>query len=761
VLASILGIQFIVLIIVTIIINGELDGRIKEQSQSILEERVQSAALRVHNTLSRADRIAELVVEMTVSGQYTSVRVDRWERDLFRILLASPNVAGIQLVLSDGTEIHAKRIIGTLEYLTYVRSADEAKHPIVYRDSTFTPRRREMSSESQTDARTQEWFKLALDNLNQTWTTVEKKGANEQQGLITSKGFRLNDDHSGAVAVHFNVSTLSTSFLDSLQEPGQALLIMDRSGHVVAYSDGNIFLEDTSLGAIAEYGDTIPAQVFPVDLRTQDQVLSSTESLGPANYGANHLTILMPLGHNNLSWLIGMHTLETSLTGNLWASRDLVPILMFLAFLCTFLLAIPIAKWIIRPILDFPLQTDTAIAAADGGERLFPLPYREFSATRDTLSQEFTQRRMFQIAYERTFDFSSRGMARIDPCSYRFLHANARLCQLTAMSAEQLITRDLWSIVDKSHHQALEGLGQSIISDREFTLDVRLDSSIRSETWLKITALMIRNHTGNPDHALLVLDDITSARTAEDRLGELKRDLYHLGRVNVMGELAEGLAHELNQPLSAIIHDMDAVRYTLKADLADFHDVETILSDIDNHAMRAGDIIRGLRNLIRKDSGRKEVFDLAELLDQTCKLMAAEARQRGVQIVDQSSHPLSLLGNRSQLAQVLVNLIRNSIEALDRESGPAACLRVGYSSSMGKVELYVEDNGPGLPKGLDVFCKFQTTRSAGLGLGLSICKSLVEENGGTIVHEAVEPHGARFVITLNQESGTVQGWNNG
>jgi hypothetical protein len=228
----------------------------------------------------------------------------------------------------------------------------------------------------------------------------------------------------------------------------------------------------------------------------------------------------------------------------------------------------------------------------------------------------------------------------------------------------------------------------------------------------------------------------------------------------MMGELAEGLAHELNQPLSAIIHDLDAVKQVLGTSVRDRGDLETIFTDIENHALRAGDIIKGLRNLIRKDRGQKESFDLRELVEQTYKLMSAEARQGDVMLALEPGVSCKVRANRSQLAQVLVNLVRNAIEALAQKDGTSRCVRLGYVKAGGKIRLVVEDNGPGLPMGSKPFRKFETTRVSGLGLGLSICKSLVEENDGTISHESVAPSGARFVIVLNEHADSTQGGTN-
>jgi signal transduction histidine kinase len=759
-LSSILGLLLVLVVIVTLTINSELDQTIEHQARDLIEERANSASLRITNELSQAARTLDMVIQFAQSEIQIDNSLQEWEREAFRVLLVSPYASGIRLTLYDGTDVIAQRLSDSKTFVTQIRKPDQISSPMIYRDAAFMPLSRVVSEEDGIDSRQKAWYQSALRSAANSWTQSGETDDDDLRALTVSKAFSRSDGQSGVAAVHVDSSSLRKAILESLRDSTEALMILDRKGNVVLYGDGSAFIDHSSFAEIAEYGDTIPAQAFSRDLQTTDKITSIVSSLGTISAGERHLTVLQPLGYSNLPWLIGMHVSEASLTADMWASRDLIPIIILLAFVATFLLAIPVARGIIRPIENFSSQSQTSIESPVNVSGAINLPYRELSATSETLSREITQRRSFQIAYQRTFDFSSRGMARMDPTTYRFSHANSPLCQLTGLTLQQLLARDLWNIVDPSHHQALEPLGASIMSDKEFTLEIKLHSADKPETWLRLTTLLIRNHLGHADHALLLLDDITLARSAEDRLDRLKRDLYHIGRVNMMGELAEGLAHELNQPLSAIIHDLDAVKQILGTGVRDREDLEAIFTDIENHALRAGDIIKGLRNLIRKDRSQKEIFDLRELVEQTYKLMSAEARQGDVILALEPGLPCMVRANRSQLAQVLVNLVRNAVEALALRDGASRCVRLGYVRAGGKVRLIVEDNGPGLPIGSKPFSKFETTRVSGLGLGLSICKSLVEENDGTISHEGVVPSGARFVIVLSEHLNPTQGGTN-
>jgi C4-dicarboxylate-specific signal transduction histidine kinase len=268
------------------------------------------------------------------------------------------------------------------------------------------------------------------------------------------------------------------------------------------------------------------------------------------------------------------------------------------------------------------------------------------------------------------------------------------------------------------------------------------------------------NRTPNePNHAIVMFEDIDAARRVSQQLEDLRRDLQHVGRVNTMGQFAAGLAHELNQPLSAIMHDIDSAQVLIARDAASTTEIADVLKDIASHAERSGEIIRALRDLIQNDRTGVKPFLLQKLLEQTVVIMEPEAKAYGAQIVLRIDKGLFAVANRSQIAQVLVNLIRNSLEASTRDPVNACVVTIKATVKDEKLDILVEDNGPGIPKHLTPFSQFASTRPGGMGLGLSICKSLVEAKDGSIWYEEMKPRGTRFIIRLpchfeeNEETG--------
>ena len=260
---------------------------------------------------------------------------------------------------------------------------------------------------------------------------------------------------------------------------------------------------------------------------------------------------------------------------------------------------------------------------------------------------------------------------------------------------------------------------------------------------------MIFNLDGKPLHYVLTMEDITQARQTEDQIAELSRELSNLSRDKTLGQMAAGLAHELNQPLTAIAQNADSALYAVDQLAGADSELRATLHEIAEQSMRAGEIIKALRGFIRRDEGIRSDFDLTDLIQQTGHLVRAEARAAGVKVSVEPGPLPPIHANRLQIAQVLVNLIRNAIEALASTSQADRQVRITARVDNGHVLLSVADNGPGVDPNIRLFTDFETTKPSGMGLGLSICQSIVQANGGRLWHERREPRGARFNFTVD------------
>jgi C4-dicarboxylate-specific signal transduction histidine kinase len=249
-----------------------------------------------------------------------------------------------------------------------------------------------------------------------------------------------------------------------------------------------------------------------------------------------------------------------------------------------------------------------------------------------------------------------------------------------------------------------------------------------------------------------------SRRRSEMEGQRLRQDLAHVGRLSTMGELTASLAHELNQPLTAILSNAQAAQRLLTSDRDDLAEIGEILSDIVKDDKRAGEVIHRLRGFLKKSNAELAALDIGELIGQMARLVSSDAIIRNVAIrLDLAPGLPPVCGDRVQLQQVILNLLMNGLDAM-RESGEGERALVLRTESGGpaSVVVAVEDSGVGVDEAdLDhVFHAFYTTKPDGLGMGLAIARSIVEAHGGHLEVRNNPGCGATFSFTLPVIKGT-------
>lgn len=252
-----------------------------------------------------------------------------------------------------------------------------------------------------------------------------------------------------------------------------------------------------------------------------------------------------------------------------------------------------------------------------------------------------------------------------------------------------------------------------------------------------------------------VADQISIAierKKAEEDTRRLRDELAHVMRIATMGELAASLAHELNQPLTAILSNAQAAQRFLLSDSPDMEEVCEALKDIIEDDQRAGEVIRGLRALLEKEERKQSLVNMNKIIEETITLLHGELLQKGSSITFYPAPGLpTLMGDRVQLQQVVMNLVMNAFEAMkDNKPGTKKITIVTAVEDPGKIKVSITDSGTGIkPENKDlIFTPFFTTKPRGMGMGLSINRSIIEAHGGSLMGINNPDRGATFSFTL-------------
>jgi PAS domain S-box-containing protein len=265
----------------------------------------------------------------------------------------------------------------------------------------------------------------------------------------------------------------------------------------------------------------------------------------------------------------------------------------------------------------------------------------------------------------------------------------------------------------------------------------------------------VLNNNGQVTEYVGTAIDVTEQKRVEqerERLRQLEADLAHINRVSMMGELTASIAHEVNQPLSGVVSNGSACLRWLAGDVPNVEEACEAARRIVRDGKRAGEVIARIRTLTRRAATPREKLDLNEIIRDVLALVGDEARKKGViirtQFVDELS-PVS--GDRVQLQQVLLNLAMNAMEAMSSVSErPRELVMATRNIDADQVQVTVKDSGPGIdPNTLDkIFDPFYTTKPHGMGMGLSICRSILQAHGGRLWAAAKDGPGTIFHFSL-------------
>jgi C4-dicarboxylate-specific signal transduction histidine kinase len=246
--------------------------------------------------------------------------------------------------------------------------------------------------------------------------------------------------------------------------------------------------------------------------------------------------------------------------------------------------------------------------------------------------------------------------------------------------------------------------------------------------------------------------DVTEAKRAQGALQAAQAELAHASRVAVLGEMSASIAHEVNQPLAAIVANGQACLRFLAREQPDLNDVRGTVEWIVKDANRAGEVIQRVRALTKKSDTHRAALNINDAVDDAIGLLQREIWTHRISLqTDLATGLPSVLVDPVQLQQVIINLIMNAIEAMHAVENRLRRLAIlSYQDDLGQVVVAVKDSGPGLiAENQDrLFHAFFSTKPGGLGMGLSICRSIIEAHGGRLSASTNVDHGATFKFAL-------------
>ncbi|RCX30217.1 PAS domain-containing protein [Thioalbus denitrificans] len=318
---------------------------------------------------------------------------------------------------------------------------------------------------------------------------------------------------------------------------------------------------------------------------------------------------------------------------------------------------------------------------------------------------------------------------------------------LDAVSSGQVVGRTVYDFLVPDYHAAYRALTRRVFAGERATLAFEVTGLGGRRRWLETHATPLRDGEGHIDALLAITRDIDQRKRAEAKLRQQQAELAHVCRLSTLSELASGLAHELSQPLCAISSYAESAAALPGAD----GEVRNLLERVVEQSGRAATIIGRLRDFVRKRAPRPAATPPQVIVDNVLHFTAAELRHHGVILHSSVTPDLPpVRADRVQIEQVLINLITNAIQALARV--PAGERRINLEAALedgATIAFQVCDNGCGIsPQHCTrLFTPFFTTRSGGLGLGLSISRTIVEDHGGRIAC-TVEDGETRFRFTL-------------
>lgn len=394
------------------------------------------------------------------------------------------------------------------------------------------------------------------------------------------------------------------------------------------------------------------------------------------------------------------------------------------------------------------LQKELNSQASDISELMQGLVSSHKSLQEGMLALQISERR-WQGFYENT----AVGIALINEDG-KIMKANPALQAMLGYGQQEILDVSLVDISEASERATTRDNVYSLLEGRRgsYQLQKRYARRDGGYLWAKVCASVIPVVDREGPRIAVIVEDLSAQKSAEDALAKTQADLARVARVTTMGELVASIAHEVNQPLAAIVTNSHAALRWLEREEPDYQEVVAALQRVHRDAAHAGNVIARIRGFLKKGGLKWERVHILGMIDALCQMLQRVLQQADVRVELHIAPGLpELLGDQVQLQQVILNLLVNAIDAMRGQAEGARRIVVDVRAEPACGLLFtVEDSGPGVPAEVvaSIFEPFHSTKSDGLGMGLAISKSIVESHGGRLWLDASGSAGARFAFCI-------------
>src|SRR5213076_702645 len=378
------------------------------------------------------------------------------------------------------------------------------------------------------------------------------------------------------------------------------------------------------------------------------------------------------------------------------------------------------------------------------------------------VSRDITGRKLAEEKFQLVLDAAPNSMIMVDSAGV-ITFANASATTVFGYSLSELIGRHIETLIPERFRDRHVGDRKGFLSEPSSrAMGAGRDLFGRRKDGSEFPGEVGLNpiHTSQGFFVLASMIDITARKQAELEHQRQNMELARVGRVAVMGELAASLAHEVNNPIGAMVANASAGQRLIATGKVEIGELNDLLADIAADGRRAGEIVQSIRNMVRKGKERRSLIEINDTIQDLLRIIHAEAVERDVTVVTEiDSDGGRVMADRVQLLQVLLNLTMNGFEAMSviRSDARRLTIRADRSEN-GEICISVRDSGPGFPAGLveQLFEPFFSTKAEGTGMGLAIARSIIEAHGGTLAGENCEDGGACFTVCLPEIKRTNQ-----